>query len=34
MNQGMILPVAIPAMAAALLVLVSRYGLTVQRVTR
>ena len=32
MNQGMILPVAIPAMAAALLVLVSRYGLTVQRV--
>ena len=33
MNQGMILPVAIPAMAAALLVLVSRYGLTVQRVT-
>jgi multicomponent K+:H+ antiporter subunit D len=33
MSQGIILPVAIPAMAAALLVLVSRYGLTVQRVT-
>jgi multicomponent K+:H+ antiporter subunit D len=31
MNQGMILPVAIPAMTAAILVLVSRYGLNIQR---
>lgn len=31
MNQGMFLPVAIPAMTAAILVLVSRYGLGIQR---
>jgi multicomponent K+:H+ antiporter subunit D len=31
MNQGMILPVAVPAMTAAILVLVSRYGLNIQR---
>lgn len=31
MNQSMVLPVAIPAMTAAILVLVARYGLGIQR---
>jgi multicomponent K+:H+ antiporter subunit D len=31
LNQAMILPVAIPAMTAAILVLVARYGLNIQR---